>query len=100
MNKITLATLKSFVRKNQGKLFVKVQSSFDGMQDMVTETKDNFSPAVSDEWTERNGKHTLGFRGVWLVGQSRDYFTPIDVDGFTGIEGYNCCGSWIIAVKK
>ena len=35
MARITLATVKSFMKKNEGKLFVKAKSSFDGMVDCV-----------------------------------------------------------------
>ena len=33
MTKATIATLKSFIKKNQGKLYIKKKSSFDGMTD-------------------------------------------------------------------
>ena len=97
MKKITRATLKSFVKKNKSNLLLKVNSSFSGMTDCVESVEDSFSPATEDK---RNTENTLGMNGVWLVGDSRDYFTAYDDGVYTGIECYNCCGSFILAVKK
>lgn len=96
--KITLATFKKFVRENRSKLLVKVESSFDGMQDMVSGIKDaKFTPA--ENW-DRAIDNSLGIRGLWLVGQSRDWFTAFENDEFIGIEYSNCCGNGIVAIKK
>jgi len=83
MKKITKATFKSFIKKNEGKLFIQCVSSFDGIFDGVEYVHD-----------------TLGYNGIWLVGGSRDYFTAFDNGDFTGYEVYNCCGSFIIATQK
>jgi hypothetical protein len=45
-------------------------------------------------------EHTLGINGVWLVGDGRDYFYPYDDDVMTGLRVNNCCGSFILAIKK
>lgn len=95
--KITRATLKSFIKKNQDNLFVKVKSSFDGMTDCVQEVEDNFRKVASVDFTN---EHNLGINGLWLVGQSRDYLKEWENDDYRGIEIYNCCGTSIIAVKK
>lgn len=95
--KITLATLKSFVKKNSEGLFINVRSSFDGMTDCVQSVGNCFTPASK---TEGNLAYTLGIKGAWLVGSSRDYFTHFEDDTFVGIDVYNCCGRFILAVKK
>lgn len=95
--KITLATLKSFVNKNKSNLLLKVSSSFSGMTDCIESIEDNFSPASEDT---RNYKNTLGMNGVWLVGDSRDYFTDYEDDNYKGIKCSNCCGCFILAIKK
>lgn len=95
--KITLATLKSFLKKNEGKLFIKIESEFDGMTDSINSVKDSFTPL---EINERNNKNNLGFVGVWLVGNSRDYLKYYENDNYSGIEVYNCCGCFIVAIKR
>jgi len=95
--KITLATFKSFVKKNRNQLLINVGSSFDGMTDCVQSTNDHgFSEAQN---SDRPFPNNLGIAGVWLVGGSRDYFSPINENGLTGIRAFNCCGSFSIAVR-
>ena len=96
MKKITKATLKSFVKKNKGQLFINVTSSFDGMTDGCESVKGGFRPEQTTDFE----KNTLGVKGIWLVGSSRDYFRPYNDEGFEGIEVYNCCGRFVVAVKK
>ena len=96
MKKITKATLKSFVRRNDGKLFVNVKSSFDGMTDGCESRNGGFQPQRTADFAD----HTLGIAGIWLVGSSRDYFKAYDKDDYEGIEVSNCCGYFIVAVKK
>lgn len=94
--KATVATVKSFVRKNRQSLLVKTTSSFDGTVDGVRQCEDlGFSPAVTADHVE----HTMGVQGAWLVGGSRDYIKPFREGGFEGYEVYNCCGNFRVAVK-
>jgi len=95
--KITLATLKSFVIKNEGKLFIKLESRFNGMADMVDSVKDSFKIATPEDKNETN---TLGIKGAWIVGFSRDYFRPFENEDMEGIYVYNSCGSFTIAKLK
>lgn len=48
---------------------------------------------------ERVWDNNLGIQGVWLVNGSRDSFTAYDDGVFQGIHVYNCCGSFVVAVK-
>jgi hypothetical protein len=83
--RITKATYKSFIKKNQNNLYFRSLSNFDGMVDCVMPTK--------TEWKKvENWEDLLNNKIGWLVGSSRDYFTPIE----NGIEVYNCCGSFQI----
>ena len=94
--KITLATLKSFINKNE--VYVKMESSFDGMSDMVEYDKNaKYMPAQK---TDSNIANTLGVNGLWVVGGSRNYFKYFEDENFYGIDVYNCCGSSLIAIKK
>lgn len=95
--KITLATVKSFARRNKENLFVKVKSSFDGMTDCVETVKDDFKKVELEEPTNY---WRIGLQGVYIVGQSRDYFSNYEDDKYIGIEIYNSCGSSILAIKK
>ena len=104
--KPTLATLKAFIRKNEANLFIKCHSSFDGMTDSVEQNRNaDYRPITKLEQRCPFVRHpdsfdnTLGFNGVWLVGQSRDYIKAINEEGFTGFEVYNCCGSWTVAIR-
>lgn len=95
--RITLATIKSFIRKNPGRLFIKVRSRFDGMSDGLEWNKSaEFVPAA-DGGSYRN---TLGIAGAWFVGSSRDYFEAYDDGEFTGYKVANCCGYFTLAIRK
>lgn len=95
--KITLATIKSFVRKNQ-EMYIKCTSKFDGMVDCVMSIDGSaFTRALP---SDRNHDRTLGIAGAWFVGDSRDYFDAFDDGVFTGYRVHNCCGSFYLAIKK
>ena len=94
--KITLSTLKSFVRQNAANLMVQVHSDFCGMSDCVIETEDrSFRPIIISSSPD---EHDLGIQGVWLVLRSRDYFRPFFDGKFSGIEVTNCCGRFTLAI--
>lgn len=96
--KITLATIKSFIKKNESKIYIEVKSSFSGMTDCVETIKDDFKLAVKD--VNINVKYTFGIPGAWFVGNSRDYFEAFENTNYTGFKVYNACGSFIIATNK
>jgi len=97
--RVTLATIKAFIRKNKSDLYIKFESSFSGQSDMV-ESLD------APEWvkaanTTHNLKNSLGVNGAYFIGRgARDYFEAIDADGFVGFSVYNACGSFSIGIKK
>lgn len=98
MAKATRATVKAFIRKNDGKLLIDTKSRFDGMCDGVRNCDERgFSPVIK---TADHIDNTLGIQGAWFVGSSRDYITPFDKDGIMGFEIYNCCGSFSIGIQK
>ena len=108
MSKITKSTVKSFLRKNEGKLFIKCKSSFNAMTDGVEASRNQaYRPLVKIQRDPARSfvsesDNTLGYgigSGVWLVGDSRDYFRAISEAGFEGYEVYNSCGCFIVAVK-
>lgn len=92
--KITLATLKKFIKEDG--LFLKVQSKFSGMTDGIESGKNVYEPV---EKTERNVERSLGIEGMWCVGSSRDLFTYVNDGEYEGIEVYNSCGCVTIARK-
>lgn len=95
--KITLATVKSFVKKNADKLAINVKSKFDSMTDGCETVKSGFMPA---EKSEKFIDMTMGIKGAWFVGDSRDYFTPFEDEQRVGISVSNCCGAFILAINK
>ncbi len=98
--KITKTTLKSFIKRNQGKLFYKVQSDFDGMQDCVDVVKMDWLPVTEVNLNVVGGDIVSGeYKGVWLT-HGRNWFELYEDDKYIGIRVYNSCGSSIVAIKK
>jgi hypothetical protein len=91
-NKITLASLKAFAKRNEGHLYIKTKSSFDGMSDMVEQNKEA-------QWHKAITEKLFSIEGIWTVGGSRDYFRIYDNGDYFGLEVSNCCGSQILAIK-
>lgn len=99
--KPTIATLKSFIRKNRPNLLINVKSTFDGMTDCVQPRQDGFIPIKAHEYNQNeNDTNTLGIAGVWLVGGSRDWVEPFNSEDMIGYRVSNCCGSFVVAINK
>jgi len=94
--KITMATVKSFIRKSGDNLYVNIKTEFSGMSDGCEQNHKGFYKAVKSTFH----KQDLGVSGAWIVGSSRDYFQKYEDETFTGIKVSNCCGRFILAVKK
>jgi len=88
MKKITKATFKAFVKKHREELCVRGSRSSDG----------GFAKAKPS--TLDQPRHTRGITGVWLVGGGRDFFAKYEDDLYTGISVGNCCGCFIVAIRK
>jgi len=97
--KITRATFKKFVRENKDLLFVEVHSTFDGMVDGVVAVNDTAIKVTINE-EEQDDLHTLGIKGVWLVGHSDDYFSEVNDTLFKGISVMNSCGWFTVKTLK
>ncbi len=105
MAKPTIATVKSFIRKNADNAFINVKSSFDGMTDSVEQLDGGFRPLKKNErqgvfTTDHHKNPSLGYNGVWFVGGSRDWVQPYTSESMQGYEVSNACGSWIVAIRK
>src|SRR5690606_4189152 len=97
MKKITLATIKSFIKRNHGKLYIIIRSTFDRMIDCVSTNRD--AKLEKAQHVEDDGNN-LGIAGAWFVKQSRDYFTAYEDATHIGYEVYNCCGSFTLLIEK
>lgn len=100
--KITLATIKSFLRKNEGSLFVSHEYSFDGMTDCCQPSRDQSIKTLEGAFN-KDDKSAFGFNGLWFVGGGGDNFYPKEIESngvkYTGFEVYNCCANFTILVK-
>ena len=98
MKKITLATIKSFIRKNEGKLFIRCRSYFDGMTDGTSYHKNpQFIPVQKAEYYD---KYNFGISGAWFVYSSNNFYSAIDEGDFVGYSIGNCCKDFDLAIKK
>lgn len=101
--KTTMATVKSFIKKNRPNLLINVKSSFDGMIDGLSYFKDGFEPVKEDKTESKSLDYynsTQGIAGAWFVGRSRDYIKPFENSLMTGFDISNSCGHFILCIKK
>lgn len=98
MKKITLASIKKFIKENSNNLYANCTSSFDGMTDCV-ESRDGGFVKVDPSKIDMNKEQDLGIERLWFVRDSRDYFRHFNEGGFVGYVISNSCGSSIIAIK-
>jgi hypothetical protein len=94
-----MTTIKSFIKKNHGNLFINIKSSFNGMVDGCDyHSGSKFEPV---EHTESHFNNKLGVSGAWFVrGRSGDLISAYDDGEYFGYDVYNCCGTFVIAIKK
>lgn len=98
--KITLATIKSFVKKNRAHLLIKHISHCRRMIDGTAYSENpEFAPVQPSAMTWADPSCTMDIQGAWFVGGSRDYFSLLKVEGYFGYHVYNCCGSFDLAVE-
>ena len=101
MSKITLATVKSFIRK-ANTLYIKNISHFSGMTDSVEQFENPKFKAVEFTMAKKGyyQDNQLGIFGAWFVFGGRDQFTKYDDSEYIGYEIYNCCGSFLLVTPK
>lgn len=86
MKKITLTTIKSFIKrqlKNEN-LYIKNENN-DWRKALAAQIHTDYNQGVSS---------------AWFVRGSRDYFTEFANDLYIGYEVSNSCGSFILAMKR
>ncbi len=97
MARITIVTIKNFIRDNKLNLWIKHSFSHNGSIDGIEYSEDkSFSPV---EKADRSLDNNLGIAGAWFVLGSRDSFSEYKQNGFLGYDVYNSCGSFTIAKK-
>jgi hypothetical protein len=94
--RITMATIKSFIKKNSEELFLKKINSYDGMCDGVNERAAHGFTQV--EFNHQSHANQLGIPGAWFT-PGGNLLTEYNDGVFKGFDVYNCCGHFIIAVK-
>ena len=95
MKKITKATIKSFINKNE--IYLKRLSKFDGMTDGC---EPYYDQSINKAERVEPTKYNLGIKGAWFVGSSRNYFNAYEENGYTGYEVYNSCGTFYLLTPK
>ena len=94
--KITMATVKSFIKKNADGLFLKKINSYDGMCDGVNDrSAHSFMKVTLNSHSHAN---QLGIEGAWFT-PGGNLLTEYNDGVFKGFDVYNCCGHFIIATK-
>jgi hypothetical protein len=89
--KITLTTLKSFIKKNS-ELYVSVQSQFDSMVDGVR--------PINLPIKQVTKNNAIGIDGVWVTDGSKNYFSFAENEIYFGIKVSNCCGTATLWTPK
>lgn len=95
--RITKATFKSFVKKNIHNLWLEQAYSFDAQIDGIRQCDKSFKRVIIDP--NDLSKPNLGVPGIWIT-DSGNLFTEYQSESFCGIEVYNCCGCFVIAIEK
>lgn len=98
MSKITMATVKSWVKKNQGNIFIQVFGRFDGTTDGWTVVNMNafLKKAETTPFAEYYERNTLGIDGAYFVRNRGDLIERYEINGKSGFKVYNCCRSFAI----
>jgi|TARA_R100001530_G_scaffold43354_1_gene32970 hypothetical protein len=103
MSKITLTTVKSFIKNNKGKIFISTLNRFSGMTDGIEPCNDKgfyLADQTDPKQLEHGRDNTMGIKNAYFVFDSRDYFSIYEDDQFNGYEVSNCIGNFILAIKE
>ncbi len=97
MKKITIATVKSFIKKNTESLFINVKSRFDGMTDGIEDRNGGFQKIrKATQFHER----TMGYDGINFTSSTKNWCEHYEDDLYKGFRVDNCCGCFIVAILK
>src|SRR5210317_1987618 len=99
MKKITLRTIKKFIKDNKENLYISNKASFNGMTDGVEFTESQGFKLAENSKPTNFFDHSLGIKDAFFAFNSRDYFDAYTDENFNGYEISNCCGKFILAVK-
>lgn len=99
MKKITLATIKKFIKENSNNLYANCTSSFDCRTDCVESRNGGFLKVDASK-IDFTKEYNLGIERLWFVRDSRDYFRSYNENGYIGYIISNSCGASIIATKQ
>lgn len=94
--KITKTTLKSFIKANQGKLFVRFDGEFSGNHDGINFVKNDFNPASIDPKDLVNSLKNTGI----ILSEYENVFIPFENEEFVGIRIDNHLSNGVVAIKK
>ena len=92
---ITAITVRSFVKRNEGKVFFKKTAEFDGMTDCIEQIADNWHEAEYCLDIRRG----IGVRNAYII-DGRTYYYAYEDSEFVGYRYSNCVERGIIAVKR
>ncbi len=98
MSKITLTTIKKFIKDNKEGLYIMPKSSFDGMVDCIMPIDSDWKK-IDPQKLNFEDKYTYGINGTWFTPTGNLYSPYVD-DVMVGYEVYNCCGSFLLAFRK
>ena len=102
MTKITLTTIKKFIKENKNNIYIKNITHFNGMTDGIDNCENqNFYLSEQTEIKQKQyGRdNTLGLKGAHFVFDSKDYFETFNENNFKGFKISNCIGHFVIATK-
>ena len=94
MTKITLTTIKKFIKENKDKIYIQNITHFNGMTDGIDNCENqNFYLSEQTEIKQKQyGRdNTLGLKGA--------YFVFFNENNFEGYQVSNCIGHFVIATK-
>lgn len=97
MKKITIATVKSFIKNNKENLLINVKSRFDGQTDCVEDRGNGFQKIKQ---IDRFHNNTQGINGVWFTPSTRNWCEAYEDNLYQGFRVDNCCGCFIVAIPK
>lgn len=89
--KITIATVKSFIRKNFNNLYIKIINEFDSMIDGTSYNYNSEFKKVSQN---------IEYYFNLFSNSTKNYCEKFENNEFIGYEVGNCCYDFIIAIKK